>query len=203
MIGIVDYNVGNLQSVINAFKHIGIEAKLESNPEKLKDYDKLILPGVGAFGDAMDSLEETNMKDSVLEYAKSGNYILGICLGMQLLLKKSYEFGEHDGLGLIDGCVKEFDKTRFKSPLKVPHMGWNELHVKKNSSLFEGLDDSFYLYFVHSFHADCGERYIIGETEYGYAFASAVQKENIIGFQPHPEKSHENGLKILRNFAKL
>lgn len=203
MIGIVDYNVGNLQSVINAFRHIGVEARLESKPKRLKDYDRLILPGVGAFGDAMDSLEKTGMKSAVLEFAKSGRFMLGICLGMQLLFQKSYEFGESEGLGLIKGCVKEFDKSRFASPLKVPHMGWNGLHVDKNVPIFEGLKSDFYLYFVHSFHGVCDEKYIIGETNYGYPFASAVQNENVIGFQPHPEKSHENGLKILQNFAKL
>lgn len=203
MIAIVDYNVGNLQSVINAFGHIGIEAKLESNSQKLKEYEKLILPGVGAFGDAMKSLEDTNMKEAVLEYARSGKYMLGICLGMQLLFEKSYEFGETKGLGLIRGSVKEFDKQRFENPLKVPHMGWNELKVKKTSPLFDGLKKRFYLYFVHSFHVKCDEKYTIGETNYGYNFTSAVQNENIFGFQPHPEKSHENGLKILENFAKL
>ncbi len=203
MVGIVDYNVGNLQSVINAFDSIGVKAKCESNPEKLKTYDKLILPGVGAFGDAMDSLKKAGMKEAILEYARSGRYIMGICLGMQLLFEKSYEFGEHDGLALIKGEVKEFDKSKFKENLKVPHMGWNGLHVNKQCSIFDGLSDDFYLYFVHSFHVICDEKYIIGKSEYGYEFASAVKCDNIFGFQPHPEKSHKIGLKILENFANL
>ncbi|PID47284.1 MAG: imidazole glycerol phosphate synthase subunit HisH [Proteobacteria bacterium] len=203
MIGIVDYNVGNLQSAINAFSKIGANARLEKEPEKLKKYDKLVLPGVGAYGDAMQSLEQTGMGQATLEYAKSGKCILGICLGMQLLFEKSYEFGETNGLGLIKGEVVEFDKAKFESSLKVPHMGWNSLKITKKTPLFSGLEDEFYLYFVHSFHVNCDEKYIIGKTNYGYEFASAVQKENIFGFQPHPEKSHENGLKILSNFIKL
>lgn len=203
MICIVDYNVGNLQSVINAFRYLNLEVKIESKPEKLKDYDKIILPGVGAFGDAMESLKKTYMKSAVLEFAQSGKYVLGICLGMQLLFEYSYEFGKHEGLGVIKGSVKEFDKSRFKTALKVPHIGWNGLHVKQNSPLFRGLGDDFYLYFVHSFHVVCDEKYSIGETNYGYNFTSAVEHENIFGFQPHPEKSHENGLKILRNFVNL
>ncbi len=203
MVGIVDYNVGNLQSVINAFDRIGVKAGCEKDPHKLKEYDRLILPGVGAFGDAMKSLETTQMKSAVLEYAKSGHFILGICLGMQLLFEKSYEFGEHKGLGLIKGDVEAFDKSRFKDLLKVPHMGWNGLHVKKNRPIFKGLKNDFYLYFVHSFHVVCDEKYTIGSTNYGYDFTSAVEFENILGFQPHPEKSHENGLTILKNFANL
>lgn len=203
MIAIVDYRVGNLQSVINAFEMFGKKAKLESDPEKLKEYDRIILPGVGAFGDAMESLRKTGMKEAVIEYVKSGKYLLGICLGMQLLLKVSYEFGEHKGLGLIDGEVEKFNISKCEKLLKIPHMGWNELHVKRKSPLFSDLQDSFYLYFVHSYHVTCKEENIIGKSQYGYNFASAIQKNNIIGLQPHPEKSHENGLKILKNFSNL
>lgn len=203
MIAIVDYKVGNLQSVVNAFCSIDIKARLVSSPEELKNFDKIILPGVGAFGDAMKSLEKTYMKEALLESAKSGKYIMGICLGMQLLFQKSCEFGENRGLGLINGEVKRFDTAKFQSLLKVPHMGWNSLHVKKKSPLFKGLEEKFYLYFVHSFHVVCDKKYIIGETNYGYNFASAIGHENIFGFQPHPEKSHQNGLKILKNFSDL
>lgn len=203
MIAIVDYKVGNLQSVVNAFCSIDIKARLVSSPEELKNFDKIILPGVGAFGDAMKSLEKTYMKEALLESAKSGKYIMGICLGMQLLFQKSCEFGENRGLGLINGEVKRFDTAKFQSPLKVPHMGWNSLHVKKKSPLFKGLEEKFYLYFVHSFHVVCDKKYIIGETNYGYNFASAIGHENIFGFQPHPEKSHQNGLKILKNFSDI
>jgi len=202
-IGIVDYNMGNLASVINAFDKIGVNARVESDPKQLMKYDKLVLPGVGAFGDAMEHLRENGMDSAIVEYANSGKPLLGICLGMQLLFEKSQEFGEHQGLGLIEGEVKFFDKNAFSSLLKIPHMGWNELFVQKKSPLFEGLNRDFYLYFVHSYHVVCEDRFVIGKTNYGYEFVSAVQKKNIYGFQPHPEKSHENGLKILENFAKL
>ncbi|MRI58362.1 MAG: imidazole glycerol phosphate synthase subunit HisH [Epsilonproteobacteria bacterium] len=203
MIGIVDYNMGNLRSVQNAFDKIGAKAVIEKKPENFKRYDKLVLPGVGAFGDAMEHLSEYGMDKAIKEFAKSGKPLLGICLGMQLLFEKSYEFGEHEGLGLIQGEVVPFDKSRFPKPLKVPHMGWNELFVQKESSLFEGLPQAFYLYFVHSFHVECDDRFAIGKTLYGYEFVSAVQKENVFGLQPHPEKSHDNGLKILKNFVEM
>ena len=202
MIGIVDYNMGNLASVINAFEIVGADIAVESDPDKLKNYDKLILPGVGAFGDAMEHLKENGMDKAVKEYAKSGKPLLGICLGMQLLFESSEEFGSSQGLGLIKGKVVAFDESKFDHKLKVPHMGWNEM-FQNNNPLFNGLPDEFYLYFVHSFHAVCDDKYAIGKTYYGYEFVSAVNKENIYGIQPHPEKSHENGLKIIKNFVKL
>jgi len=195
--------MGNLASVINAFAKVGVSATLESDPSKLDQYDKLILPGVGAFGDAMDHLKENGMDEAVITYARSGKPLLGICLGMQLLFESSEEFGSHNGLGLIPGKVVAFDENKFDHPLKVPHMGWNELFVQKESTLFSKLDKDFYLYFVHSYHAVCDDTYAIGKTHYGYEFVSAVQNVNIYGIQPHPEKSHENGLKIIENFAKL
>jgi len=207
VIGIVDYNMGNLASVINAFAKVGVEAKLESDPRKLEQYDKLILPGVGAFADAMDHLRSNGMHEAVINYAASGKPLLGICLGMQLLFDSSEEFGSSTGLGLIPGKVVAFDESKFDKPLKVPHMGWNELFRGLTSetpnNLFDGLPNDFYLYFVHSFHAVCDDKYAIGKTNYGYEFVSAVQNRNIYGIQPHPEKSHENGLKIIENFAKL
>ena len=203
MIGIVDYNMGNLASVINAFAKVGVEATLESDPNKLSQYDKLILPGVGAFGDAMEHLKENGMDEAVITYAASGKPLLGICLGMQLLFESSEEFGTHKGLGLIPGKVVAFNESKFDHTLKVPHMGWNELFVEKETPLFKGLKKDFYLYFVHSYHAVCDDTYAIGKTHYGYAFVSAVQNDNIYGIQPHPEKSHTNGLKIIENFAKL
>jgi len=202
LIGIVDYNMGNLASVINAFESIGAKIAVESNPDKLKDYDKLILPGVGAFGDAMEHLKANGMDIAVKEYAKSGKPLLGICLGMQLLFESSQEFGEHKGLGLIEGEVVPFDKSKFDHKLKVPHMGWNELFIQKDTPLFSGLNDP-YLYFVHSYHIVCEDKYAIGKTYYGYEFVSAVQRDNIYGIQPHPEKSHNNGLKIIENFVNL
>jgi len=204
MIAIVNYNMGNLGSVANAFEKIGANAKIESNPEKLKDYDKLILPGVGAFGDAMSHLQEVGLDEAIKDFAKSGKYILGTCLGMQLLFEKSYEFGETKGLGLIEGEVIAFEKSRFDNKeLKVPHMGWNEMFVQKQDAIFNSLNREFYLYFVHSYHVVCDEKFALGKTKYGYEFVSAVKKENIYGFQPHPEKSHDIGLKILENFVSL
>jgi len=209
VIGIVDYNMGNLASVINAFKKVGADAKLECDPSKLEQYDKLILPGVGAFGDAMTHLKSNGMDEAVKAYAKSGKPLLGICLGMQLLFDSSEEFGDSKGLGLIEGKVIAFDENKFDHPQKVPHIGWNELFKQSVGAdlsvcpLFEDLADDFYLYFVHSFHAVCEDKYVTGKTHYGYEFVSAVQNDNIYGIQPHPEKSHENGLKIIENFAKM
>ncbi|MCD6432891.1 MAG: imidazole glycerol phosphate synthase subunit HisH [Sulfurimonas sp.] len=203
MIAIVDYNMGNLASVKNAFAKLGEETIVVSNPKEFKNYDKLILPGVGAFGDAMEHLKERNMIEALREYAKSGKYMLGICLGMQLLFESSEEFGKHEGLGLIKGDVKAFDRTKFNEPLKVPHMGWNRMFTEKHP-LFESLDEEHYLYFVHTYHVNCAnEEDIIGRTYYGYEFTSAVACGNVFGIQPHPEKSHVNGLKILENFINL
>ena len=201
MIAIIDYNMGNLQSVKNAFAKIGKKIELVRDCDKIKNYDKIILPGVGAFGDAMVHLKEYNIDEALKEVAKD-KPILGICLGMQLLFSKSYEFGEHNGLNLIDGEVVKFDKNRVGGH-KIPQMGWNRVFAQNNSPLFEGLPEELYLYFVHSYHIKCDEKYVIGKTTYGYEFASAVQNENIFGFQPHPEKSHNNGLKILENFIKI
>ncbi|NOX16273.1 MAG: imidazole glycerol phosphate synthase subunit HisH [Epsilonproteobacteria bacterium] len=203
MIGIVDYNMGNLRSVYNAFEKNGEKVDIVKDASKLKAYDKIVLPGVGAFGDAMKSLEETSMKDAILDFSASGKPLLGICLGMQLLFDKSYEFGETKGLGLIPGDVVKFDIAKFKTRLKVPHMGWNEIFIQKKSPLLKSIDDEIYLYFVHSFHVACEQKYVVANTNYGYTFPSIVQKDSIFGFQPHPEKSHDNGLKILKNFIEL
>jgi imidazole glycerol-phosphate synthase subunit HisH len=204
LIAIVDYNMGNLASVKNTFQKLGIDdVVVESDPERLGQYDKLILPGVGAYGDAVSHLQESGIGEAVKEFAKSGKYLLGICLGMQLLFESSEEFGEHQGLGLIKGKVVQFDQQRFSHPLKVPHMGWNRIFTKEHE-LFKDMDRSHYLYFVHSFHAVCHDSdNTIATTEYGYEFTSAVANENVLGIQPHPEKSHTNGLKILENFISL
>lgn len=203
MIAIVDYNMGNLASVQNAFASLGEKTVIESDPHKFGEYDKLLLPGVGAFGDAMEHLQERSMVEALREFAKSGKYMFGICLGMQLLFESSEEFGFHEGLSLIKGSVSAFDTTKFSEPLKVPHMGWNRMFTKKHP-LFNGLDAEHYLYFVHTYHVNCAdEKDIIGRTIYGYEFTSAVAHDNILGIQPHPEKSHKNGLKILENFIKL
>jgi glutamine amidotransferase len=199
-IGIVDYNMGNLASVKNAFDKIGANAEVVKAPEKLKNYDKLIFPGVGAFGDAAEYLKKTGLDDAMREFINTGRPVLGVCLGMQLLFEKSEEFGMHNGLGIIEGKVVKFDKSRIKEH-KIPHMGWNKMFFIKSSPLFNDLNNP-YLYFVHSYHAVCDEKYVIGKTLYGYEFVSAVNKDNVYGFQPHPEKSHNAGLKILENFVK-
>jgi glutamine amidotransferase len=201
MIGIVDYNMGNLASVANAFKKIGAKAEIVKDADKLKNYDKLIFPGVGAFADAMEHLKETNLDEAMKEFIESGKYVLGVCLGMQLLFERSEEFGNHEGLGIIEGEVIKFDKNKMQNH-KIPHMGWNKMFFQKETPLFEGIDNP-YLYFVHSYHVLCDEKYVIGKTIYGYEFVSAVNKDNVFGFQPHPEKSHNAGLKILENFVKL
>jgi glutamine amidotransferase len=200
MVAIVDYNMGNLQSVRNAFDKIGSHAEVVSDPDKLKAYDRLILPGVGAFGDAMEHLRANGMDRAIKEYATSGKYLLGICLGLQLLFERSEEFGLYDGLSLIDGEVVYF-KPETTKDLKIPHMGWNQVNLKHNP-LTKGLKDP-YLYFVHSLHIKTHNTNVIGTTVYGEEFASMVNKDNIYGIQPHPEKSHENGLQILKNFIDL
>jgi glutamine amidotransferase len=162
--------MGNLASVINAFKILGANIAVESNPLELHKYDKLILPGVGAFGDAMEHLRVNGMDKAVIAYANSGKPLLGICLGMQLLFESSEEFGEHKGLGLIEGKVVAFDESKFDHKLKVPHIGWNEVfqmnskEQKMKNGIFDGLNGDFYLYFVHSYHAVCDDKYAIGKT---------------------------------------
>lgn len=201
MIGIIDYNMGNLASVYNACHLIDAKATIVKDPNELKNFDRIILPGVGAFADAMEHLNETGMKEAIYEFSKTGKPMIGICLGMQLLFESSQEFGHTEGLGLIDGEVVKFDKSKMHEDIKIPHMGWNTI-INKEHSLFDGLENP-YLYFVHSYHAQTKEENIIGKTVYGYEFASAVNKDNVYGFQPHPEKSHDNGIKILENFIKI
>jgi len=201
VIGIIDYNMGNLASVYNACHLLDEKATIIKDPNELKNFDRIILPGVGAYKDAMKHLNDTGMYDAIHEFSRSGKPMIGICLGMQLLFESSQEFGHTDGLGLIDGQVIKFDKTKMHEDIKIPHMGWNTI-VNKEHALFEGLKDP-YLYFVHSYHAVTNEKNVIGKTTYGYEFVSAVNKDNIYGFQPHPEKSHDNGLKILKNFTNI
>lgn len=193
--------MGNLASVYNACHLLDAKADIVKDPNELKKYDRLILPGVGAYGDAMEHLNSTGMKEAILEFAQSGKPMIGICLGMQLLFESSQEFGHHEGLGLIEGQIVKFDKSKMHEDYKIPHMGWNTLETKTNE-LFHGLDNP-YLYFVHSYHAKTNDSNVIGYTTYGYQFASAVNKDNIYGFQPHPEKSHDNGLRILKNFMSI
>jgi len=206
---------------MNAFAKVGAHSKLVSDPDELSRYDRIVLPGVGAFPDAMDALTTTGMDKAIGDFVQTGRPLMGTCLGMQLLFERSEEFGDHAGLGLIPGKVVAFDETKFDHPLKVPHMGWNEMFrgltsddnrsgaelssagLTPSTKLFDGLPSDFYLYFVHSYHAVCDDQYAIGKTHYGYEFVSAVQNDNVYGIQPHPEKSHDNGLKIIENFTKL
>src|SRR5574344_1664 len=201
MLGIIDYKMGNLASVYNACSKFTKDLKIVKNADDIKDLSKVILPGVGAFKDAMEHLNENGLKDAILDFAKSKKPLLGICLGMQLLFESSEEFGYTKGLGLIEGKVVKFDKSKMGSDLKIPHMGWNKI-VNKDNPLFKNLQNP-YLYFVHSYHVVTDDKYTIATTNYGYDFVSAVNKDNIFGFQPHPEKSHNNGLKILENFINL
>ncbi len=197
-LAVLNYNMGNLASVLNALKAVGVDAVVESDPDKIKSYDKIILPGVGAFGDAMEHLQEVGMDRAIIEYANSGKYLLGVCLGMQLLFESSEEFGDHKGLSILEGSVK-----RFKSDtLKIPHMGWNKIFPKHHKTLFKDIKDP-YLYFVHSYYVDTTPENSLGKTLYGIDFTSAVERDNIFGLQPHPEKSHNNGLHILKNFIEL
>lgn len=201
MIAIIDYGVGNLFSLRCSLKRIGADSIVSRDKEQLKNADALILPGVGAFGDAADKLNAAGLADVVKDLAGNGKSILGICLGMQLLFDKSYEFGPHNGLGLIHGEVRPLaDKV---SSLKIPHMGWNSLKFKNGGSpLFKYIDDGDYVYFVHSYYADCDESCLIACTDYGVEVTAAVSDKNIFGTQFHPEKSGTVGLKILKAFCE-
>lgn len=202
MISIVDYGVGNLFSLKCSLAAIGEEVTVTGDPQALRRSGKLILPGVGAFQDAADKLRSTGLDALIREGAARGKPILGICLGMQLLFEKSYEFGEHRGLGLIPGTVVPMAGF-IPEALKIPHIGWNALRLRKESPLFRYIQDGDFVYFVHSFFAAQCDSYVIADTEYGQTLTAAVQKENVYGCQFHPEKSGNVGLNILRAFAQL
>lgn len=202
MIAIVDYGMGNLRSVQNALDYLGCEAVLTSDKQSLRDAGHIILPGVGAAGDAVTNLEKRGLAEEIVRQAQGGKPFLGICLGMQLMLDKSLENGEHQCLGLIEGEVVPF---RFAPELrmKVPHMGWNALDAE-DTPLFRKRAERQYVYFVHSYYA-CGvpEENVIGRTDYGGPFVCAVRKENMFGLQFHPEKSGDVGLAMLEAFVAL
>lgn len=200
MIGIIDYGVGNLFSLCSSCKAIGEEAFVSGDAEELAKADRLILPGVGAFEDAAKKLRDSGMADFVRVQAAEGKPLLGICLGMQLLFEKSYEYGCHEGLGLLKGQVVPME-GRLPKELKIPHMGWNALDVRRGT-LLEGLSGQ-YVYFVHSFFAENCEDSLSALTEYGIPITAAVEKGNIYGCQFHPEKSGNVGLSILRKFAEV
>lgn len=202
MLAIIDYGVGNLFSLQCSLKKIGVEAVVTKDADIIKNADRIILPGVGAFGDAAEKLRATGLVDVIKEQAQSGKPFLGICLGMQLLFDKGYEYGEHDGLGFIKGNVIPLD-GKIPSELNIPHMGWNALSLDKNCPLFKYIEDGDCVYFVHSYFAtDCDES-VVATAEYGISVTAAVGKGNIFGCQFHPEKSGETGLKILKAFCEI
>jgi glutamine amidotransferase len=201
MIAIIDYGMGNLRSVQKGFEYVGCKAEITNEPGKILRAEKVVLPGVGAFSDAMDNLREMGMIDVIYEIINIGKPFLGICLGMQLLMDRSNEGGSFEGLGIIKGEVKRIPPA---PGLKIPHMGWNELRFKPGSLLFAGLQPNVDVYFVHSYYVDTQySEAVIGTTDYGRKITGAVKKGNVTGVQFHPEKSGDAGLQILRNFGGL
>lgn len=201
MIAIIDYGAGNIQSVNKALAHIGCEAFITRDKDKILKADGAVLPGVGSFGDTMDTMTEYGIKDTVIEYAKSGKPFLGICLGLQLLFPKSEESPDAKGLGIFDGSITKIPSGE---GLKIPHIGWNSLDIKKSDGLFKGIGKNPYVYFVHSYFLNASDKSIVSaQTEYGVTIDAAVEKGNVYATQFHPEKSGETGLKILRNFADI
>ena len=206
MIAIIDYGVGNLFSLQSSLKFIGADAEVTNDIAKIKAADRIILPGVGAFADAIRKLRESGMEQVVLEEAANGKPLLGICLGMQMLLEKSYEYGEHAGLGLIGGSVKPI-APMIGEGLKVPHIGWNRLifpKEKEKSKLFQYINEGDCVYFVHSYYLQAKEKEIVkASTEYSTHIHASVEQGNIFACQFHPEKSSDVGLHILKNFVEL
>lgn len=200
MVGIIDYGVGNLFSLCSSFKAIGVEAFVSGDPAELSKADRLVLPGVGAFEDAAKKLRASGLDSFVRQQAAAGKPLLGICLGMQMLFEKSFEYGEHEGLGLLKGQVIPM-AGKLPEDLKIPHMGWNKLEWK-SGQLLEAADGQF-VYFVHSYYASGCEDSLAAVTEYGIPITAAVEQGNIFGCQFHPEKSGNVGLSILRRFCEV
>ena len=203
MVAIIDYGVGNLFSLKSSLAALGVTATVTADRDVIRAADRVILPGVGAFGDAAEKLRQSGLAEVVCEVAKSGKPIMGICLGMQLLLEKSFEYGEHEGLGLIKGEIRPITDV-IPADLKVPHIGWNALqfHSKKHP-LFKYLNEGDCVYFVHSYYgANCDDA-VIATAEYGAPLTAAVAKDNVMGCQFHPEKSGKAGLSILRAFCEM
>ena len=200
MIAVVDYGVGNLFSLLGSLKAIGADAIITGDETEIRKADKIILPGVGAFGDAAQKLKNCGLDKVLTEEAKKGKEIMGICLGMQLLFEKSFEYGEHEGLGLLKGQIVPMENS-IPEDLKIPHIGWNSLHKVKPSRLLKDVKENDCVYFVHSFYAaDCQDS-LIATAEYGKELTAAVEKDNISGCQFHPEKSGNVGLAILKSFV--
>jgi len=199
MIAIVDYGMGNLRSVQRAFEHVGAEAVVTTSRKTIEAASAVVLPGVGAFGKAMSNLERAGLADVIRQVIAQERPFLGICLGMQLLFEISEEMGIHQGLGVFQGRVRRFDVN-----LKVPHMGWNQIHVKRPDPLLTGVADGSYVYFVHSYYvAPDDPEIVLATTDYGINYASVIGQDNVFGIQFHPEKSQAVGLRILRNFTAL
>ena len=201
MIAIIDYDMGNLRSVQKGFERVGHQALVTSNPADVLAADKVVLPGVGAFADAIAALRERRLAEPVSESIATGKPFLGICLGLQLLFETSYENGEHRGLGILPGNIVRFDLPQ---DYKVPHMGWNQLSFSRPSPLFNGVGEGEHFYFVHSYYVEPADRQLVAaEADYGGRFCASVWKENLYACQFHPEKSQHAGLQVLRNFADL
>ena len=199
MIAIIDYGMGNLRSVQKAFEYGGNPAFITSRAEDLETAEKLVLPGVGAFGEAMANLRKAGLIDPILVAVDRKVPLLGICLGQQLLFSRSEEHGSHEGLDLLPGRVR-----RFPSSLRVPHIGWNQVHIRKSVQILEGVPDAAFFYFVHSYFVDPEEpEDTLTMTDYGIEYASIVGRDRLFGIQFHPEKSQDIGLRILKNFAEL
>ena len=206
MIAIIDYEMGNLRSVQKGFEKVGHNAIVTSDPTTIMDASHVVLPGVGAFPDCMRNLEEKGLLDIVPKVINSGRPFLGICLGLQLLFTESEEFGIHQGLDVIKGRVVKFSELRTPNSerLKVPHMGWNTVSIKKRPLALEGIGDDSYFYFVHSYYVEPEDKSVVATTtNYGVEFVSSVWKDNLFASQFHPEKSQEKGLRILKNFGDI
>ena len=196
---IVDYGLGNLNSVSRGFARVGIETKISRDVKEIKNSDSLILPGVGAFRDAINALKNLEIIEPIKESVASGKYLIGICLGMQLLYEKSFEYGQHEGLGLIEGSVDFLDIN-----LKVPHMGWNNLKFEKNNDeILKYIEEDSYVYFVHSYFANSSNKELVAYAEYEKNIPAIVRKDNVYGLQFHPEKSGKVGEDILKAYKEL
>ncbi len=203
MVAIVDYGVGNLFSIASSFRAVGAEAVITADPEVLRAADRILLPGVGAFGDAAQKLRQSGLDRVVIEQAREGKPLLGICLGMQLLFDKGFEYGEHEGLGLIPGEIRPIADV-IPASLKIPQIGWNALHFgAEKSPLFRYLKEGDFVYFVHSYYGTNCDESVIATTEYGAELTAAVGRGNVFGCQFHPEKSGNVGLNILRAFCEM
>ncbi len=201
MIAIIDYGAGNIQSVYKALKYLGIDCAITSDKNEILNADGAILPGQGEFSDCMNSITESGIKDTVMEFINTGKPFLGICVGLQLLFEGSEESPDTKGLGIFKGIIKRIPNGE---GLKIPHMGWNSIDIVKNDKLFNGVDNGSYFYFVHSYYLDAEEKDIVStQTEYGVKIDASVSRNNIYATQFHPEKSGEIGLEILKNFNKI